>query len=224
MVRARSAALMPVVIPRAASTLTWKSVLNVSRFCVTIRSTPNCCSRSAVVGTQIRPRPCLAMKLIASGVACSAAMIRSPSFSRSASSTTMTSLPLRRSSITASIESIAVFIAWSEFSRRPADGQQQISRGIDCESGLPNTRASGFRCGQRRFIVLVLVVVIEEEDEDDDDYDLLAVLAAQRDIRLGGRQGLARSIPPAGVPASGSTVRAAETTAAGLKTISTAIA
>jgi len=43
-----------------------------------------------------------------------------------------------------------------------------------------------FRCGQRRFIVLV--VVIEEEDEDDDDYDLLAVLAALRDIRLGGRR------------------------------------
>ena len=33
MVWARSAALMPVVMPRAASTLTWKSVLKFSRFC-----------------------------------------------------------------------------------------------------------------------------------------------------------------------------------------------
>ena len=39
-VSARSAALMPVVMPRAASTLTWKSVLNVSRFCRTMRSMP----------------------------------------------------------------------------------------------------------------------------------------------------------------------------------------
>ena len=52
-VRARSAALMPVVMPRAASTLTWKSVLKVSRFCVTMRSTPSCLRRSPVVGTQM---------------------------------------------------------------------------------------------------------------------------------------------------------------------------
>src|SRR5438445_6381715 len=110
MVRARSAALMPVVMPRAASTLTWKSVLNVSRFCTTIRSTPSCCNRSAVVGTQINPRPNLAMKLTASAVACSAAMIKSPSFSRSASSTTITIWPFRKSSMTPSMVSNPVFI------------------------------------------------------------------------------------------------------------------
>ena len=68
MVSARSAALMPVVMPRAASTLTWKSVRKLSRFCRTMRSMPSCCSRSAVVGTQIRPRPYLAMKFTAAGV------------------------------------------------------------------------------------------------------------------------------------------------------------
>src|SRR6185295_17154928 len=64
---------------------------------------PSCCRRSLVVGTQINPRPCLAMKLIAVGVTCCAAMMRSPSFSRSASSTTMTILPLRISAMTDSM-------------------------------------------------------------------------------------------------------------------------
>src|ERR1700722_5008887 len=48
------------------------------------------------------PRPCLAMKLIASGVTNSAASVRSPSFSRSSSSTTTTIRPAFISS-TASI-------------------------------------------------------------------------------------------------------------------------
>ncbi len=49
------------------------------------------------------PRAWVAMKLIASGVTNWAAMVRSPSFSRSASSTTITNLPERKSSIAASI-------------------------------------------------------------------------------------------------------------------------
>src|SRR5262245_60413853 len=52
----------------------------------------------------MRPRPCFAMKFTASGVTNCAAMIRSPSFSRSASSTTMTILPARRSVMIASME------------------------------------------------------------------------------------------------------------------------
>src|SRR5688572_3308976 len=44
---------------------------------------------------QIRPRPWRAMKLMASGLTMSAAMVRSPSFSRSSSSTTMTMRPAR---------------------------------------------------------------------------------------------------------------------------------
>src|SRR6267378_4404791 len=46
-------------------------------------------------------------------------MIKSPSFSRSASSTTMTILPLRKSSTTASMESNAFFIFREEFNRPP---------------------------------------------------------------------------------------------------------
>ena len=57
---------------------------------------------SAVIGRQIRPRPKRAMKLIESGVTISAAIARSPSFSRSSSSTRMTIRPLRNSSIACS--------------------------------------------------------------------------------------------------------------------------
>ena len=60
-------------------------------------------SRSSVIGMQIRPRPCFAMKLMASGVIFSAAIVRSPSFSRSSSSTTMIILPSRIASIASSI-------------------------------------------------------------------------------------------------------------------------
>src|SRR4029450_2235667 len=53
---------------------------------------------------QIRPRPNLAMKLIASGVIFSAAMVRSPSFSRSSSSTTMIIRPWRNAATASSMD------------------------------------------------------------------------------------------------------------------------
>src|SRR5713226_6994916 len=58
--------------------------------------------RSSLSGRQIRPRACLAMKLMASGVTFSAAMHRSPSFSRSASSTRTIMRPWRISSTASS--------------------------------------------------------------------------------------------------------------------------
>jgi hypothetical protein len=51
----------------------------------------------------MRPRPWVAMNAIASGVTNCAAIVRSPSFSRSASSTTTTNRPERMSSIASSI-------------------------------------------------------------------------------------------------------------------------
>src|SRR5581483_2199079 len=59
--------------------------------------------RCAVVGTQTKPLPYLIIRFIASGVHFSAAMMKSPSFSRSSSSTTMTMRPWRISSIASSI-------------------------------------------------------------------------------------------------------------------------
>src|SRR5215216_4961133 len=59
---------------------------------------PSSSQRSPVSARQISPRPSLAMKLIASGVANCAAIVRSPSFSRSSSSHTTTMRPARISS------------------------------------------------------------------------------------------------------------------------------
>src|SRR2546428_595867 len=98
MVVARSCALIPVVTPLAASMLTVKAVVYVLWFSLTLMERPSLFTCSSVKDRQIRPRAFLAMKLMASGVTNCAASTRSPSFSRSASSTRMTMRPLRSSS------------------------------------------------------------------------------------------------------------------------------
>jgi len=102
MVVARSWAEMPVVVPATASTDTAKAVPIIDVFFPTIGWRSSSSRRSPVMETQMSPRPSREMKLIASGVTFPAAMIRSPSFSRVSSSTTMTILPCRMSSIAAS--------------------------------------------------------------------------------------------------------------------------
>ncbi len=108
-VLARSSALMPVVMSCVASTETVKSVLKLSRLSRTMRFSPSLAARSLLIGAQIRPRPKRIMKLMLAAVAFSAARTRSPSFSRSASSTTITGLPARISRRTASMESMPLF-------------------------------------------------------------------------------------------------------------------
>src|ERR1700733_4026621 len=103
MVWARSCAEIPVVTPSRASTETVKGVSNGDSFLADIRSSCSSSQRSAVNERQISPRPSLAMKLTASGVANCAAIVRSPSFSRSSSSHTTTILPWRMSSIACSL-------------------------------------------------------------------------------------------------------------------------
>ena len=73
--------------------------------------------RSPVMGTQIRPRPWVAMKLIASGVTRSAARHKSPSFSRSSSSTMITNRPARYSAIASPILAIAISVSLSAVPR-----------------------------------------------------------------------------------------------------------
>ena len=68
-VRARSAAEMPVVTPSRASIVTVKGVSNGDSFLAAMRSSPSSSQRCGVRDRQISPRPSLAMKLIASGVA-----------------------------------------------------------------------------------------------------------------------------------------------------------
>src|SRR2546430_285504 len=102
-VRERSGAEMPVVTPSRASTETVKAVpYGVSFFSVICRS-PSSSQRSSVRQRQISPRASFVMKLTASGVANCAAIVRSPSFSRSAASTTTTNFPWRMSSIASSM-------------------------------------------------------------------------------------------------------------------------
>ena len=101
---ARSCAEIPVVIPSRASMETVNAVWNGDSFFAAIRSRPSSSQRSPVSARQISPRPWVAMKLIASGVQNCAAIVRSPSFSRSSASQTTTILPSRMSSMASSIE------------------------------------------------------------------------------------------------------------------------
>ena len=101
---ARSAAEMPVETPSRASIETVKAVPNCASFWSVICRSPSSSQRSGVRHRQISPRPWIAMKLTASGVTNCAAIVRSPSFSRSSSSTTTTNRPERISSIASSIE------------------------------------------------------------------------------------------------------------------------
>src|SRR4051812_7718680 len=98
MVWARSCAEMPVVMPSRASIETVNAVSKADSFLAAIRSRPSSSQRSGERARQMSPRPSLAMKLIASGVANWAASVRSPSFSRSSSSQTTTMRPARISS------------------------------------------------------------------------------------------------------------------------------
>ena len=102
-VRARSCAEMPVVTPWRASIETVNGVSNGDSFFAAMRSRPSWSQCSGVSDRQISPRPCVAMKFTASGVANCAAIVRSPSFSRSSSSQTTTILPWRMSSSASSI-------------------------------------------------------------------------------------------------------------------------
>src|SRR5574340_234423 len=88
---------MPVVTPSAASMETVKAVPWGLLLLRAIWLRPSCWQRASVRVRQMSPRPYLAMKLMASAVTCSAAITRSPSFSRSSSSTRMTILPARMS-------------------------------------------------------------------------------------------------------------------------------
>ncbi len=89
----RSAAEMPVVVPWRASTDTVNAVRWLSVLSATISGSRSSSSRWPSTGMQITPLVWRIMNAIASGVMDSAAMMRSPSFSRSASSTTMTISP-----------------------------------------------------------------------------------------------------------------------------------
>src|SRR5687768_7270144 len=108
---ARSAAEIPVETPSFASMETVKAVPIRDELWVVIWGISSRSSISSAIGRQIRPRPCTAMKLMSSEVTSSVAMVRSPSFSRSSSSQTMTIFPDLMSSMTSSIWLNGIFDA-----------------------------------------------------------------------------------------------------------------
>src|SRR5438045_6160316 len=107
-VRARSAAEMPVLIPVAASMETVKAVPWRVPLRAAMGGRRRRSQRSRVSVRQIRPRPKRAMKLTASADTWSAASTRSPSFSRSASSTRMTMRPAASSAVSSGPGEIAM--------------------------------------------------------------------------------------------------------------------
>ena len=129
MVCARSAAEIPVVTPSRASTETVNAVPRRASLRCVIGVSPSSSHRSPVRQRQISPRACVAMKLTASGVANWAATTRSPSFSRSGSSTTTTIFPFRMSSTASSMEANGVTAELTAASppgaaRRPSRGRR----------------------------------------------------------------------------------------------------
>src|SRR3989304_3452115 len=76
----------------------------------------------------MRPRPSLAMKLMASGVTRSAAIVRSPSFSRSSSSTTITIRPSRISLMALSMLSKAMDVSRPDL-REPLLAEEFVGQG-----------------------------------------------------------------------------------------------
>ena len=96
----RSKALIPVVVPSLASTLTVKAVWSFSVLCMACMGSPRESTRSGAMGTQMSPRAWVAMKLMFCGVANCPAQTRSASFSRCGSSVIRMRRPMRSSSST----------------------------------------------------------------------------------------------------------------------------
>ena len=96
-VKPRSAAEMPVVVS-TWSIDTVNAVSWLSELWDTICGNCSFCTYSSDMGMQISPFACVAMKLMFSVVANSAAQMRSPSFSRSGSSVARIMCPRRSSS------------------------------------------------------------------------------------------------------------------------------
>src|SRR5215211_573460 len=108
---ARSAAEMPVEMPSLASMETVNAVPMREELWVIICGISRRSTISSAIGRQISPLPWVAIKLMSSEATSSAAMVRSPSFSRSSSSQTITILPALMSSTISSIGLNGIFDA-----------------------------------------------------------------------------------------------------------------
>ncbi|CAB4876596.1 unannotated protein [freshwater metagenome] len=111
---ARSCALIPVVRPSIKSTETVNAVSWLSSFRATIIGSLSFLAISLLITPQITPAVCRTIKPICSVVAAFASKIKSPSFSRSASSVTIKNFPFLKSA-NASVKSlITSHPSWQE--------------------------------------------------------------------------------------------------------------
>ena len=131
-VAARSWAETPVVHPSSLSMVTVNGVPSTDVLSSTCLGRSSSSHRLMVIGAHSTPLACFSMKLTASGVIFSAAIIKSPSFSRSSSSTTITNLPSRKSSRADSIVSSLVSVISLQFY-----GYIQVSDGPRCRCPFP---------------------------------------------------------------------------------------
>nr|GMD54704.1 hypothetical protein Iba_chr11dCG0940 [Ipomoea batatas] len=143
MVFALSLAETPVVVPYFASYDTVKAVRSLSSFsfCDTINGSCNLSKSSSFMLTQTIPVPCFTMKAIASGVTNDAAIIKSPSFSLSSSSTTITIYKSRMSS-RASVMDENPPVGWSR-SNSSLDVKHPLVLGIISAVNVPKAITSG---------------------------------------------------------------------------------
>ena len=103
-VAALSCAETPVVHPSSLSIVIVKGVPSIEVLSITCLSRPSSEHLFIVIGAHSTPRPSFNIKFTFSGVIFSAAIMKSPSFSRSSSSTTIMNFPSRKSAIASSIE------------------------------------------------------------------------------------------------------------------------
>ena len=115
MVAARSAVDTPVLQPSILSIVTVKGVPKIEVLLLTCLSNSSSAQRDSVIGAHKTPLPFFSMKFTASGVIFSAAIMKSPSFSRSSSSTTITNFPSLKSSNASSIVFSAIYIIFYWF-------------------------------------------------------------------------------------------------------------
>src|SRR5207342_2313876 len=174
---------MPVVTPSAASIDTVKLVPCGEVLSRTIGAKPSWRQRSRVSERHTRPRACVTMKLMSPGRTSSAGMMRSPSFSRSSSSTITTMRPARSSSsnsgMLANVDSVLMGVLLGEQAFDVAG--EHVDFQVDCIARL-RVGEGGVREGvrdERDFEAAVIDGVDREAHAIHADRALRGDVAAQ---------------------------------------------
>src|SRR3954471_5976644 len=198
-----SAVEMPVVTPSRASMVTVNGVSWAASFLSVISSSPSASQRSAVSVRQIHPPAWRVMKLMSLAVTNSAAITRSPSFSRSSSSTTTTILPAAMSSNASSmVENLISARVGNELLhvfREDVNLEVDLAAGL----GLPQRRPLQRLRDERHGEPVVADLADRQRDAVHGDRALLHHIAQQRRVGVEGHHpresplaGLADEPPP----------------------------